>query len=250
MIIPSASELGCGSAIAGMMNGLIPVVTPSTDVDVKDIGFSHYQRVRRGDQGGCRSVNAQPDATLLEMSRGAWEAVNVRYGRERFLRAYRDAVCRALGTARSPRWEESPVAPLRIPRIRRYTRVELRHRRANGACSDRDSPVVAELLRERRGRPFQQPTFEPVHVCSFDPRAAHLLVEHRPIETQARDKLRSDRSASGPSEDPRSERSARPAPFASRRYPSVSRRQCAPNSVGVNTGRSGQSSYQLRPAFA
>jgi glycosyltransferase involved in cell wall biosynthesis len=118
MIIPSASELGCGSAIAGMMNGLIPVVTQSTDVDTKDIGFYIANECVEGIKEVVNHVNAQPDATLLEMSRGAWEAVNVRYGRDLFLRAYRDAVCRALGTAPSPRWGESPDAPLRIPSIR------------------------------------------------------------------------------------------------------------------------------------
>lgn len=118
MIIPSASELGCGSAIAGMMNGLIPVVTRSTDVDTKDIGFCITNESVEGIKEVVNDVNAQPDATLLEMSHAAWESVSVRYGRDLFLRAYRDAVCRALGTVPPSGWEGPADAPLRIPNIR------------------------------------------------------------------------------------------------------------------------------------
>ena len=119
MIIPSASELGCGSAIAGMMNGLIPVVTPSTDVDVKDIGFSITNECVEGMKDIVRLVDAQSDSTLYEMSRNAWEAVDARYGRERFLNTYRQAICRALNLDPSPKWEEPQNAMLRIPKLRR-----------------------------------------------------------------------------------------------------------------------------------
>ncbi len=119
MIIPSASELGCGSAIAGMMNGLIPVVTPSTDVDVNDIGFSITNESVEGVRDVVKLVNAQTDATLRDMSRMAWEAADARYGRQRFLTAYRMATSHALSLDPPAEWDAPLDTPLRIPKIKR-----------------------------------------------------------------------------------------------------------------------------------
>jgi hypothetical protein len=119
MIIPSASELGCGSVIAGMMNGLIPVVTQSADVDVDGFGLSIGCETVAGIRDDVRRLNGQSDTTLAEMSRAAWEAVGQRYGRQRFLEGYRAAVCDTLGLVPAREWCDGGGIEPRVPRIRR-----------------------------------------------------------------------------------------------------------------------------------
>lgn len=118
VIVPSASELGCGSVIAGMMNGLIPIVTPSTDIDVEGIGFRIESESVEGVRSAVRGIAAQTDQALAELSRKAWEAVAQRYGRQRFLSAYRATICTALGIDPSPLWELDDHS-LRVPALRR-----------------------------------------------------------------------------------------------------------------------------------
>jgi hypothetical protein len=108
--------------MAGMMNGLIPVVTPSTDVDVSGIGIWIERDSVDGVRDAINALDSLSDAQLRELSRKSFEAVGERYGRERFLRAYRAAVCNALGLDAPGHWDQGISDELRIPKIRR-TRV-------------------------------------------------------------------------------------------------------------------------------
>ena len=117
LILPSASELSCGSVIAGMMTGLIPVTTPSTDIDVSEIGFSIEEDSVEAVRSAVCAVRDQSTARLAEMSRASWEAANQRYGRDKFLRAYREAICGILDLPQPDEWQQ-PEGEIRIPEIK------------------------------------------------------------------------------------------------------------------------------------
>jgi len=117
LVLPSASELSCGSVIAGMMTGLIPVTTPSTDIDVSEIGFSIEEDSVEAVRAAVCAVRDQSTARLSEMSRASWDAVDERYGRNKFLRAYREAICGILDLPQPDVWQQ-PEGELRIPEIK------------------------------------------------------------------------------------------------------------------------------------
>jgi len=117
LILPSAAELSCGSVIVGMMTGLIPITTPSTDIDVSEIGFSIEEDSVSAVRSAVCAVRDQPAARLSEMSRAAWEAAGQRYGRDKFLRAYREAICGILDLQQPDEWQQ-PEGEIRIPAIK------------------------------------------------------------------------------------------------------------------------------------
>ncbi|MFQ5642230.1 MAG: glycosyltransferase [Thiogranum sp.] len=117
LVLPSASELSCGSVIAGMMTGLVPVTTPGTDIDVSGIGFSIEEDSVAAVRAAVCAVRDQSAAELAEMSQAAREAASRRYGRDRFLRAYREAVCGILDLPQADEWQQ-PEGELRIPEIK------------------------------------------------------------------------------------------------------------------------------------
>lgn len=116
MICPSASEFSCSSVIAGMMTGLIPVTTPSTDIDVSSIGFSIGEDSVEGVRAAVCAVREQGAGRLEEMSRAAWQAANDRYGRDKFLTGYREAICEILSLPPPDEWQQPDEQP-RIPAI-------------------------------------------------------------------------------------------------------------------------------------
>ena len=116
IVLPSASEFSCGSVIAGMMTGLIPVTTPSTDIDVTDIGYSITEDSVEGVRAAVCALRDASPTELEQMSRAAWEAVGERYGRDRFLAGYREAICRILDLPPADIWQRPDDAP-RIPDI-------------------------------------------------------------------------------------------------------------------------------------
>lgn len=116
MVAPSATEMSCGSVIAGMMNGLVPITTESTDIDMAGIGFS----IETGSVAGVRdavirAAETSP-AALGELSHAARTASGQRYGGERFIRSFRAAVCGALGLEPPPAWDRVDDV-LRVPTI-------------------------------------------------------------------------------------------------------------------------------------
>jgi glycosyltransferase involved in cell wall biosynthesis len=117
IVVPSAAEFSCGSVIAGMMTGLIPVTTPSTDIDVSEIGLSIDEDSVEAVRSAVCAVRDQPTARLAEMSRAAWEASNQSYGRDKFLRAYREAICGILDLPQPVEWQQ-PQEEIRIPEIK------------------------------------------------------------------------------------------------------------------------------------
>jgi glycosyltransferase involved in cell wall biosynthesis len=117
VIVPSASELSCGSVIAGMMTGLIPVTTPSSDIDVKDIGFSIKDDSVAAISSAVCAVRDHSTAGLEDMSRASWEAAHQRFGREKFLQAYRETICGILNLRQPDEWEQS-VGEIRVPEIK------------------------------------------------------------------------------------------------------------------------------------
>ena len=119
LILPSASELSCGSVIAGMMTGLIPVTTPSTDIDVSEIGFSIEEDSVEAVRSAVCAVRDQPTARLAEMSQASWDAANQRYGRDKFLRAYREAICGILDLPQPDEWQQ-PEGEIKIPEIKMF----------------------------------------------------------------------------------------------------------------------------------
>lgn len=116
VVSPSASEFSCTSVIAGMMSGLIPVANPSTDIDVSGIGVSIEGDSVESVRSAVCAVRDQAPGTLGEMSRAAWLAANERYGRAKFLKGYRAAVCEILDLPPADEWLE-PDEELRIPSI-------------------------------------------------------------------------------------------------------------------------------------
>ncbi|MGB5725947.1 MAG: hypothetical protein WBM52_01920 [Thiogranum sp.] len=119
LVLPSASEFSCGSVIAGMMTGLIPVTTPSTDIDVSEIGFSIEEDSVEAVRSAVCAVRDQPTARLAEMSQASWDAANQRYGRDKFLRAYREAICGILDLPQPDEWQQ-PEGEIRIPEIKMF----------------------------------------------------------------------------------------------------------------------------------
>ena len=117
LVMASASEFSCGSVIAGMMTGLIPVTTPSTDIDVSEIGFSIEEDSVEAVRSAVCAVRDQSTARLSEMSLASWEAVNQRYGRDKFLRAYREAICGILDLPQAEEWQQ-PEGEIRVPEIK------------------------------------------------------------------------------------------------------------------------------------
>jgi glycosyltransferase involved in cell wall biosynthesis len=117
IILPSASELSCGSVIAGMMTGLIPVTTPSSDIDVKAIGFSIEDDSVDAIRSAVCAVRDHPVSGLADMSRASWEAARQRYGRDKFLHAYREAICGILNLRQPDEWVQS-VGEIRVPEIK------------------------------------------------------------------------------------------------------------------------------------
>jgi hypothetical protein len=116
-VFPSAAELGCGSVIAGMMTGLVPVTTDSADIDTAGFGCRIEEGTVEAVRAAVTTVRDTPPAALAEQSRAAYEASVARYGRGRFLEAFRAAMCQALGLEPLEPWSAWD-AELRIPEIR------------------------------------------------------------------------------------------------------------------------------------
>lgn len=114
IIAPSATELGCGSVIAGMMSGLIPITTEATDIDVSEIGISINEDTVTGVSEAVLAIANESDAVLEELSRAAWEAGQSRYGRTKFLNSFRQAICDALSLESAREWKVKDDQ-LRIP---------------------------------------------------------------------------------------------------------------------------------------
>jgi len=116
IVAPSATEMSCGSVIAGMMSGLIPIVTEGADIDVSGIGFNVREDSVDGVRQAILELESESDGSLADLSRAAWEARRQRYGKQKFLDSFRTAVCGALGVVPAPEWETDDPEP-RIPKI-------------------------------------------------------------------------------------------------------------------------------------
>ena len=116
LVAPSATELSCGSVIAGMMNGLIPIATESTDIDVSGIGLSITEDSVDGVRAAiARAADLAPGA-LRELSYAARTASQERYGGDRFIASLRAAICQVLGVSPAAAWQRDD-ARVRIPRM-------------------------------------------------------------------------------------------------------------------------------------
>jgi glycosyltransferase involved in cell wall biosynthesis len=105
IVAPSATELSCGSVIAGMMNGLIPVTTETADIEVAGIGIPIETGTVRSVSDAVAEVAAMSPVALRELSLAAREASQERYGGDKFIRTFRAAVCNALGLSPPGHWE-------------------------------------------------------------------------------------------------------------------------------------------------
>jgi len=85
IIAPSATELGCGSVIAGMMNGLVPIVSEGTDVDVSGFGILLEKDTVPCVRSAVEQLSASSAADLRVFSGAAREASQLRYGSDLFL---------------------------------------------------------------------------------------------------------------------------------------------------------------------
>jgi glycosyltransferase involved in cell wall biosynthesis len=116
IIAPSATELGCGSVIAGMMNGLIPIVSEGADIDVSGFGVELGEDTVRCVRNAVVSLAESPAVDLAAFSEAARDASLERYGQERFLKTFRAAICDALDLDPPAIWDDYDSA-LRVPRI-------------------------------------------------------------------------------------------------------------------------------------
>jgi len=116
LVAPSATELSCGSVIAGMMSGLIPVTTVGTDIDVDGIGLPIMNDSVEGVGRALDRFQERTSVELAELSRAAWEASRERYGKAQFLASMQAALCEVLDVERPPEWDKS-ADELKIPKI-------------------------------------------------------------------------------------------------------------------------------------
>jgi len=116
IVAPSASELSCGSVIAGMMTGLIPIATEGTDIDVSGIGFAIGDDTVDGVCQAILALTNESSSSLAELSRAAWEASQEVYGKQKFLDTFRAAVCDSMALDPAPEWK-LPNGNFRIPTI-------------------------------------------------------------------------------------------------------------------------------------
>jgi glycosyltransferase involved in cell wall biosynthesis len=114
IVAPSATELSCGSVIAGMMSGLIPVTTEGTDIDVSEIGISIKTDTVNEVREAVLAIANETDTALQDMSRASWEASQSRYGRAKFLNSFRQAICGALNLEPVSDWQTTD-SELKIP---------------------------------------------------------------------------------------------------------------------------------------
>lgn len=118
IMMPSASELACGSLIAGMMSGLIPMATDEGDMDLEGVGIRIGDGSVESVKKAICSVRDRNPVELAELSRAAFEAAGSRYGRGKFLDAYRGVICRILDLEPMEPWVPAD-AEFRVPEIER-----------------------------------------------------------------------------------------------------------------------------------
>lgn len=120
ILMPSAAELGCGSLIAGMMSGMIPMATDEGDIDLNGVGVRVADGSVESLKAAVLSVAERNPAELADLSRAAYEAAGARYGRGRFLDAYRAAITGILGIEPASPWVPWD-AEFRVPTIEAVT---------------------------------------------------------------------------------------------------------------------------------
>lgn len=116
IVAPSATELSCGSVIAGMMTGLVPVTTYGTDIDMSGIGISIEEDTVGGVSDALLKIAEMSNGDLGDLSHAAREASQQRYGGGKFLNTFRGAICNALGLEPAPEWRIINNE-VKIPRI-------------------------------------------------------------------------------------------------------------------------------------
>jgi hypothetical protein len=112
----SVSEMSCTSIIGCMAAGLIPVGTPGNDIDMEDFGVEIHRDSVEGVRGAILELTQLPARELAEMSERTWQAAHARYGRARFVRDIRRAMCQLTGRSAPIFWEHDE-GEIRIPRI-------------------------------------------------------------------------------------------------------------------------------------
>lgn len=104
-ILPSASEMAVTSLIGCMMSGLIPMGTEGADIDLSGFGVpitgATVEEVR---EAVCRVRDLAP-AEVSDLSRAAFATASERFGRERYLRYYRQTICEILGLSPPSEWD-------------------------------------------------------------------------------------------------------------------------------------------------
>jgi glycosyltransferase involved in cell wall biosynthesis len=116
IVAPSATEMSCGSVIAGMMNGLIPITTETTDIEVAGIGRSIETGTVPAVRNAILEVADMTPAELRALSHASYDASQKRYGGDKFIRSFRAATCDALGLSPPDNWLAAENK-LRIPEI-------------------------------------------------------------------------------------------------------------------------------------
>lgn len=117
-ILPSCSETSVGSMVCCMINGLIPVTTDEADIELDGIGVRIEDATVESVRRAVRAVSERDPAELADLSRAAYEAAGSRFGRDRFLNAYRETVCDILDLEPLQPWAAWDAA-FRVPRIER-----------------------------------------------------------------------------------------------------------------------------------
>ena len=105
----SVSELGCGSVIAGMLAGLIPVGTVGNDVDVEGSGVLLREETVTGMQDAISELMQRPSTELERMSRAAWEQSHARYGQTQYVASLRSALSRVTGRPPPAVWDQNSL---------------------------------------------------------------------------------------------------------------------------------------------
>jgi hypothetical protein len=118
IILPSTSELSCGSVICCMISGLIPVASDETDIDLSDIGIRIRDASVEGVKEAICALRDRQPSELTSLSRAAYDAAHDRFGRKRFLDAYRSTVSQILGIEPCKPWTPWNAKPS-LPDIER-----------------------------------------------------------------------------------------------------------------------------------
>jgi hypothetical protein len=116
LVAPSATEISCGSVIGGMMNGLIPIVCESTDIDVSEFGICVASDTIDDIRTAIDELSAMSASELAARSEASRQVSQERYGGEQFVQTFQTAICDILGVDK-PETSATATDEFRVPKI-------------------------------------------------------------------------------------------------------------------------------------